>query len=370
MIPKTFRKWIYANPLVDGELTLHNFQMREEGLPALPEGHALVRVKLLNVHAATRQRMKSGATALGDTDHSNYACGEVVASRDPAFREGDIIACQAGWQEYQIISSSVPSVGYSDPGPAVKALNRTNSQWTYVFRPELAARWLPSVLMDIFGTSGMTAWFGLRACGLLSPLDVIAVSGTTGSVGSIAAQLAQAAGGTVIGFAGSKEGYEWVMRDLKIEHCFDYHAHDLSAQLRSFAPGGLHVVLDGVGGSLAARLLEAMSPRGRMISYGFAADLYGPVSSRSPSTSLRAHFGITREMEEIIVARQIYSDAWIVDKFYDERLRAEDDLSRLLEDGLLTPITNTVLGFENLPETIVSLYGRSRFGKLQISFEP
>jgi len=66
----------------------------------------LVRVKLINVHSNTRLRMAPGLTALGDTERSNYACAEVVKSRDPAFKEGDVIACQAGWQDYQ--SSAAP----------------------------------------------------------------------------------------------------------------------------------------------------------------------------------------------------------------------------------------------------------------------
>jgi NADPH-dependent curcumin reductase CurA len=49
--------------------------------------------------------MARGATTLGDTDYSNYACAEVVASRDPTFREGDVIACQAGWQHHEVIRS-------------------------------------------------------------------------------------------------------------------------------------------------------------------------------------------------------------------------------------------------------------------------
>jgi hypothetical protein len=40
--------------------------------------------------------MALGMTALGETEHSNYACAKVVQSRDAILTEGDAIACQAG----------------------------------------------------------------------------------------------------------------------------------------------------------------------------------------------------------------------------------------------------------------------------------
>ena len=112
---KTYRKWIYAKPMVGDVLGPEQFALREVPVPDVQPGQALVRVKLVNIHSATRLRMAQGMTKLGDTDLSNYACAEVVQSRDKTFKEGDIIACQAGWQDHQIISSEDASVGYGRP---------------------------------------------------------------------------------------------------------------------------------------------------------------------------------------------------------------------------------------------------------------
>src|SRR5258707_13549494 len=91
------------------------FELRDVPIPELIQGQALVRVKLVNIHSGTRARMANGMTKLGDTDLSNYACAEVVQSRDKTFRAGDVIACQAGWQDYQIVGSEDGWLGY---GPA------------------------------------------------------------------------------------------------------------------------------------------------------------------------------------------------------------------------------------------------------------
>src|SRR5437899_6860518 len=97
-LPAKYRQWIFARPMVNDVLGPEQFELREGPIPELKQGQALVRVKLLNIHSGTRARMANGMTKLGDTDRSNYACAEVVQSRDQTFRAGDGIARQAGWQ--------------------------------------------------------------------------------------------------------------------------------------------------------------------------------------------------------------------------------------------------------------------------------
>src|SRR5689334_5347356 len=108
--------------MLDDVLEPNRFACRELPVPELAEGQALVCVKLINIHANTRLRMTLGAIALGETDPANYACAEVVQSRDPAFREGDIIACQARWQDYAVISSQDAAIGYGAANEATRAL--------------------------------------------------------------------------------------------------------------------------------------------------------------------------------------------------------------------------------------------------------
>jgi hypothetical protein len=309
--------------MMGAALGLEHFALRRMPIPELRDGQALVRVKLVNIHAATRSRLAGGIVPVGETDRHNYACAEVLQSRDAAFAEGDIIACQDGWQDYQVIGSADPSVGYGPASVAVRALNRTNSQWTYVFRPQMTALWPPETLMDVFGTSGMTAWFGLRACGPLRPGEGVLVAGAGGSVGSIAAQLAKAAGCHVVGLAG--------------------------------------------GGDLTARVIRHMNREGRLLAYGAAAAMY---SERPGAPSVRPRtpreLFVSPAAEALIAARKIKVEAWIVDDFYQDRIVAEDELSRLLLAGAVKPVHNTVAGFENLPQAIVSLYVGAQAGKLQV----
>ncbi|WP_157650475.1 MDR family NADP-dependent oxidoreductase [Burkholderia ubonensis] len=370
-MPERFRQWIVRRAPVDGSLTPENFEQRTVETPTLAQGEALVRIKLLNIHSATRLRMLRGTIREGDTDPHNYACAEVIDSRDPAFAVGDIVACQAGWQEYQVIRSSDPPVGFPEPSELVQELNGTSSPWTYVFRPALVRQWSPSVLMEIFGTSGMTAWFGLREYGPIMPRDTVAVAATTGAVGSIVAQLAKAAGARVIGFAGGPERCRWVMDTLRIDGCIDYSAPKIEDELAAAFPEGIDVFSDGVGGELTGHVVARMNRYGRLFSYGSAAASYAPQPADAPVVrpTMRETFGISPEIERILCERRIKSGAWTVDTFYHERLQAENDLARLLWMQRLRPNARVIHGFHELPRAVADMYRGPRAGKLQISLE-
>jgi NADPH-dependent curcumin reductase len=372
VIPERFARWVVAAQApVDGELALGHFRREVVQTPRLRDGQALVRVKLVNIHSATRLRMVRGAIPVGDTDRNNYALGQVVASRNARFSMGDLVACQAGWQEYDVIDSQSPPVGFAEPHELVKALNGTSSPWTYVMRPALAKMWPTSVLMDIFGTSGMTAWFGIREYGPLMPTDGVLVAAATGSVGSIFAQLAKAAGGRVIGIAGGPDRCGWVTQTLGVDGCLDYRAPTFEADLAAAFPSGIDVFSDGVGGSLTELVTRQLKRNGRLFSYGGAAASYAPRLDAAPAIkpTMRQNFGISEIVEQRIRRHNIKSGAWTVDLFYHERPRAEDDLARLMVMGQLRSNSRVVPGFDCLPQAIVDLYREPRGAKLQVAFE-
>jgi NADPH-dependent curcumin reductase CurA len=366
----SFRQWIVARPPAGDIVEPDLFALRELPVPELAAGQALARVKLINIHANTRLRLARGLVAAGSTDPSNYACAEIVQSRDPAFKEGDLIACQAGWQEFQIVNSRDGPVGHGARSPLVEALNGTCSPWTYVFRPAITRMWPADVLMDVLGSSGMTAYFGLRECGPLTPRDRVAVAGATGSVGAIAAQLARQAGCQVVGFGGGPDRCRRAVEILRIDDCLDYRAADFAHRLDTAFPDGIDVFCDGVGGGLTQAIAGRMNRHGRLFAYGAAAELYADrLGASVPGRPRRAMFGISPAVEALLDERRVKVQAWVVSEFYHERLRAEDDLSRLMRLGELKAVNTVVDGFDNLPAAIAGLYAGRGLGKLQVRFE-
>ena len=140
--------------------------------------------------------------------------------------------------------------------------------------------------------------------------------------------------------------------------------------MRSVFPHGVDFFSDGVGGALTHTVVKQMKENGRVFAYGSAATYYWdePVPVPNPFIPLR-FFGITEELEAVLKRKNVRVEAWLVDAFYHDRQRAEDDLSRLLLAGKIRPIFNVVEGFEQLPLAIVDLYRKPRQGKLQVRFD-
>lgn len=378
-LPPTIRRWVYGSPMADGRVTPAQFALQQLPMPEPAHGEALVKVLLMGIHPRVRVSMAPGGTLeLGESE-TDFACAVVVRSRDPKLKVGDVIACQTEWQDYALVSSTSGPVGYAPPSAAVRALNDTDSQWTYVYRPWLVDRFAPEDLIGLMGTTGLTAYFGMREVGPLRPSDAVAVAAVAGATGSIAAQLAKAAGCYVVGFAGGSEKCAWAVDELGLDHCLDYRAPDLAAQVRAAFPQGVDVFADGVGGAVTTAVFQAMNDFGRVLSYGFSTDIYATDvvarPKRSPNVSpaeyrarLRRTFGITDQLEQVVHDKQLKVEAWIVSDYYYDRLQAENDLARLVDTGRVTPFNTVFEGFENLPQAISSMFTGVRYGKMAVRF--
>lgn len=376
-LPKTIRQWVYAKQMVNDKCTEEQFALTEMPMPEPGPGQALVRVKLIGIHPRVRLSMAMGGSLKLGKSEASFACAEVVRSRDPVLREGDIIACQVGWQDYAIVSSADGPIRYGPPSASVKDLNGTNSQWTYVFRSWLAREIPAEDLIGLMGTTGLTAYFGMREVGPLMPRDSVAVAAVAGATGSIAAQIAKVAGCRVVGFAGGAEKCAWAVAELGLDHCIDYRADDLEAQVREAFPDGIDVFSDGVGGSVTDAVFKVMNRGARALSYGFSQRIYADdIEHRRPPpldaktgdyrAGLRSSFGITDDLERVVQQKNIKVEAWIVSDYYYDRLQAENDLARLVQCGQIKPINTVFDGFEKLPKAIASTFAGTRYGKLSV----
>ncbi|MFG1649229.1 zinc-binding dehydrogenase [Micromonospora sp. NPDC049275] len=132
------------------------------------------------------------------------------------------------------------------------------------------------------------------------PGDRVLVEAAAGGVGSLLVQLAARAGARVIGAAGGPRKVE-LLPDLGAEMAVDYLLPGWADGIRDTL-GGVDVVLDGVGGSIARTAFELLDPGGRMVSFGLASGEWSPVPPEAaaarqvtlvrpdvPPARLRAH---------------------------------------------------------------------------------
>jgi NADPH:quinone reductase-like Zn-dependent oxidoreductase len=113
-------------------------------------------------------------------------------------------------------------------------------------------------------TAGTTAFGGLIDVGGLTAGQTVLVNGGAGGVGSLAVQIARARGASVA--ATCSAGNAEYVQNLGADVTIDYRNGAVAARLRSWAPDGVDLVLDAVGGgSLIAQAADVVKTGGRYV---------------------------------------------------------------------------------------------------------
>src|SRR5689334_1093829 len=163
---------------------LSDFEIKEIALPELADGQVLVKNVYLSIDPATRPRLTRGQelnTAMG-----GFALGQVVKSRAPNLKEGDVVRGVFGYREAYVADARHVAKVDADPK-------------------------LPlTVYMHVMGGAGFVAYGGLIEIGKMKSGEQVFVSTAAGSVGSLAVQIARLKGCTVIGSTGSDDKVMWL----------------------------------------------------------------------------------------------------------------------------------------------------------------
>ncbi|QIL20724.1 YhdH/YhfP family quinone oxidoreductase [Thermomonas sp. HDW16] len=178
--------------------------------------------------------------------------GHVVASTDPAFKEGDaVLVTGSGLSETR-------DGGYGEYA-------RLESKWVVALPAGLSLR-----ESMILGTAGFTAALALlrmsenRQTPDLGPL---VVTGATGGVGSLAVAIFHKAGFAVHAVSGKPEHADY-LKSLGASEVLGRDALSTAAPMATARFGG---GLDNVGGSILASLLAQTAPYGNVATAGLAA---------------------------------------------------------------------------------------------------
>src|SRR5947209_10559526 len=169
-----------------------HFRLTEAASPTPGEGEVLLRTRYISLDAANRAWMQGATYRSALTSGQVMAGGalsEVVDSRDPALKPGDLVWGDTGWQDY-----------------AAAPANRLT---------KLPAMEPVTHLLSVYGVAGLTAYFGLLECGRPKAGETVAVSAAAGSVGSLVGQIAKIKGCRVIGVAGGERKKDFLERDRK-----------------------------------------------------------------------------------------------------------------------------------------------------------
>ena len=322
------RQWLYAMQPT-GKITADTFQWNKAAIPVPRDGEVLVRSRMLSLDPANRAWMmgKTYRDALEPGQvMSGFAIGEVIESKAPGFKTGDIVEGDWGWQDYAAL-------------PARRLTKRTTEAPL-------------ELLIGPLSVTGLTAYFGLLEIGQPKPGDTVLVSAAAGAVGTMVGQIAKLAGCRVVGTAGGPDKCDWLVKELGFDAAVDYKAGGVRRALAAACPAGIDVYFDNTGGPVLDAALSLMNLRGRIACCGNVSQY----DVEKPAPGPMAVPGL-------VVTKRLRMEGFIVMDFYDRRAEAETRLARWVAEGKIKAIVDIVDGLEKAPEALIGLFEGSNRGK-------
>ncbi|HTZ69323.1 MAG TPA: NADP-dependent oxidoreductase [Acetobacteraceae bacterium] len=306
-----------------------------ETSPALvpADGQILVRNHYISLDPAMRGWMNDARSyvppiKLGDIMRAG-AVGEVVASRSPAFKEGDYAVGVFGMQDYAIAEAA----GVQKIDPAIAPL---------------------PLFISALGMPGMTAYFGLLDIGNPQSGETVVVSAASGAVGALVGQIARIKGARAVGLAGGEAKCRYVTEELGFDACIDYKNEDIGKGLSRHCPKGIDIYFDNVGGEILDLCLARLARKARVIICGAISQYNntGPVSGPKNYLSL--------------LVNNARMEGFVVFNYASRYAEGMQHLAAWLREGKLKSREDIVEGLETFPETLLKLFSGENFGKLMI----
>jgi len=213
---------------------------------------------------------------------------------------------------------------------------------------------LSSHLGLLGGSTGVTAWIGIRRVAKPKPGEIFVVSAAAGAVGSVAGQIAKLDGAYVIGIAGGPAKVSYLTNQLGFDAAIDYKNEDVTARLRELAPDGVNVFYDNVGGDILDAVLDNLSMRARVIICGAVSQYNDMDHVTGPSLYLR------------LAERQSTMEGFAYFHFPESIQAAKDELTEWLKDGTIAMDEEVLEGIEQYPNALQFMFSGGNIGKLLV----
>ena len=304
----------------------------ETPIPQCGPHEALIKVGLLSIDPTIRTWMNDAPgylppIGIGDVIRSGGG-GVVVESKSERYQVGDVVNGVTGWQEWAIASET----------------NR------FTVLPKGLGLDLATV-MNVFGATGLTAYFGLLDVGAFKVGDVVVVSGAAGATGSVVGQIAKARGaGKVVGIAGGPEKCSEVVEKYGFDECLDYRDARLTQRIREACPQGIDLYFDNVGGAVLDAALANIAMYSRIVMCGAISQYNATEREGVANTSM-------------LIMRRGQMKGFIVFDFAHRYAEAHVELAAMVLDGRIIHQEHFVSGLEHAPDALNLLFTGGNHGK-------
>jgi len=319
----------------EGQATPDNFKLVSSETPALQDGQVLVRHHYLSVDPYMRGRMNAGRNyaapqPVGEVFQGGTV-GEVVESRNDAYRAGDKVVGMGGWQEYSVVDATQPGM--------LRKVDDSQVPLSYY--------------LGAVGMPGVTAWYGLTQIIQPEAGETVTATAATGAVGSTFAALAKARDCRVVGVAGGPEKCRYATEELGYDACVDYKAHgdvaSMNAALKQTCPDRIDGHFENVGGYILDAIMLRLNAHSRIALCGMIAGYDGqPLPMAYPA---------------LLLTNRVKLQGFIVSEHMDMWPKALAELTGLVVSGKLRPRESISEGIASAPEALLGLFKSRNFGK-------
>ena len=306
-----------------------HFRFVESPVPEPAPGTALVENLYWSVDPYHREMM-DGDFEL-NAPREGRALGRIVASRDPALPEGEIVFHRAGWRTHSVVRpEEVRRIPHHDGVPL-------------------------SAYLSVLGGTGLTAYVGLTRIAQLREGDDVFVSAAAGGVGTATGRFARLLGaGRLIGSAGSAQKVKYLTEYVGYDAAFDHHTAPVAELLADAAPDGIDLFVDNVGGDHLGAAIGALREHGRVARIGTIGQYNNP--DAPPVVFNHAD----------VVEKSLRVEGFLVRNYLDVQEELYEFAVPRLRAGTLALDETVVDGFESIVEAFLSMLRGGNTGKVLV----
>jgi NADPH-dependent curcumin reductase CurA len=308
-----------------------NFAIRETPVAPPAEGQILVRNTFLSVEPAMRGWIAdrgnySAPVAIGSVMRA-LAVGEIVESRHPEYRAGEVVTGWFGWQELATVEASA----------VIRRVVETD---------------LPhSLALGVLGINGVTALIGLTSIGEPKPGETVLVSTAAGAVGSAAGQIAKLLGCRAVGIAGGPEKVALCLEIFGYDGAVDYQAAGLGEAIDAACPAGVNVYFDNTSGAVSDAVHPRLAVGARVVVCGTAS-----IASWDP-------WPAGPRIERHLLVKRARAQGFVVMDHMDRWEASVATLADWVRAGKLRYREDILNGLEACPDALAGLYRGENRGK-------
>ena len=268
--------------------------------------------------------------AIGDTVLAG-GVGRIVESRCEGWNLGDVVRGGLGAQTFVDVATG-----------QLEKLTDTNLS-------------LSTYLGILGGSTGVTAWIGVRSVARPARGDIFVVSAAAGAVGSLAGQIAKREGATVIGIAGGARKKAYLVDQLGFDAAIDYKSENIAKRLEELAPQGVNIFFDNVGGHVLDAVLDKIAMHARVVICGAVSQYNNMDNVLGPSMYLR------------LAERRSRMEGFAYFHHPEEIPKATKELKTWASDGSIILPEEILQGIHRYPEALAFMFSGGNIGKLMIA---